>query len=316
MNRMRMLLAVVGGIALLWGCSDGGTAAGAGRRLAMAGQSLKPAAPPAVDEQRAKDAPAQPGGGAATLPTTSADGLSNLPSQRMVIKTASLAVRVKDVPAAFARAVQLAEGGGGYVQSSPQDEEGGDRADVTIRVPPNGFLPLLAALAALGTQTSKTISGEDVTQEYYDLDAELSNQVEVRGRLLQLLRQAVKVQDAISVEEQLERVGANVNRIKGRMKYLETMTGLCTVNVSLYGEERAAVSGGFLNWGLVGHGFWRAAQVLVNVFFVLLQVLVVAIPLAAVGGAGTWGVIRAVRSVRRRRRPAANPDRQGGNPDS
>lgn len=308
MNRTRMLVLVLVGISLLWGCSQGGTAAGAGRRFAMAQESQAPAAPPAVQDERAKDAPAQPSGGAATLPTmSSTDSLSNLPSQRMVIKTASLAVRVRDVPAAFARAVQLAEAGGGYIQSSTQSQEGGDRADVTIRVPPNGFLPLLASLAALGTQTSKTISGEDVTQEYYDLDAELSNQVEVRGRLLQLLRQSVKVTDAIAVEEQLERVGANVNRIKGRMKYLETMTGLCTVNVSLYGEERASSSDGFLNWGLVGHGFWRAAQVLVNVFFVLLQVLVVAIPLAAVGGGAAWGIIRLVRRVRRRR-PAA-PER-------
>ncbi|MGO9308768.1 MAG: DUF4349 domain-containing protein, partial [Spirochaetia bacterium] len=140
--------------------------------------------------------------------------------------------------------------------------------------------------------------GEDVSEEYYDLDAELGNLVEVRGRLFQLLKQAVKVQDAISVEEQLERVGANVNRIKGRMKYLETMSGMCTVDVSLYSEERPAAEG-FLNWSLVGHGFWRAAQILVSAFFGILQVLVVAIPLAVVLGAAAWGIVLLVRWVRR-----------------
>ena len=54
-------------------------------------------------------------------------------------------------------------------------------------------------------------------------------------------------------------VGANVNRLKGRMKYLETMTGMSTISLSLYGEERA-VPEGFINWSLVGHGFWRAAR--------------------------------------------------------
>ena len=55
----------------------------------------------------------------------------------MVIKTASLSVRVKDVDAAFARAMQLTEASGGYVQSSTQSVEGGQRADLTLRVPPD-----------------------------------------------------------------------------------------------------------------------------------------------------------------------------------
>ncbi len=307
MNRTRIVVLAVLGAALIAACSDRGGAVAPGReRLAMADQSANLAPPAPSRGEVAKAAPASTespsGGGAATTAGSTADALSVLPAQRMVIKTAELAVRVRDVSAAFARAVQLAETAGGYVQSSTQSEEGGDQADVTIRVPANGFLPLLASLGALGTVTTKTVSGEDVTQEYYDLDAELSNQVEVRSRLLQLLKQSVKVQDAISVEEQLERVGANVNRIKGRMKYLQTMASLCTVTVTLYGEERPAASDGFLNWGLVGHGFWRAAQVLVNVFFVLLQVLVVAIPLAIVGGAAAWGIIRLVRRVKQARR--------------
>ena len=220
MKRMWML-SIVLGIALLAGCSGGGDGATyAQRSRAPAAEGLKAALVPADADKSVRAVPSQPGeagGAAAAAPTpASTDGLSSLPTQRMVIKTAALAVRVRDVPAAFARAIQLAEAGGGYVQSSTQSDEGGERADVTIRVPLNGFLPLLASLGALGAVTTRTISGEDVTQEYYDLDAELGNQVEVRGRLLQLLKQAVKVQDAISVEEQLERVGANVNRIKGR----------------------------------------------------------------------------------------------------
>jgi hypothetical protein len=67
------------------------------------------------------------------------------------------------------------------VQTSTESQDGGERADVTIRVPLHGFLPLIASLEALGVPSSKTISGEDVTQEYYDLKGELQNQMEVRG---------------------------------------------------------------------------------------------------------------------------------------
>jgi len=224
--------------------------------------------------------------------------------RRMVIKSAALSVRVRDVPAAFARAIQLAETSGGYVQASTQSREGGERADLTIRIPPNGFLPLIASLEALGDSTSKSISGEDVTEEYYDLSADLENQMEVRARLFQLLKQSKKVTDAIAVEEQLERIGSNVNRIKGRMKYLETMTGMSTITLSIHGEDRPAAEG-FINWSLIGHGFFRAAQILVNALFVVLQVLVVLIPLAVIGGTIAWGIVLLVRLARNRGRKGA-----------
>ena len=219
---------------------------------------------------------------------------------RMVIKTGELSVRVKDVDAAFARAMQLTEASGGYVQSSTQSVEGGNRADLTLRIPPDRFLPLIASLEALGTQESKSLGGQDVTEEYYDLDAELQNKVQVRGRLFQLLERASKVSDAIAVEEQLDRVGADVNRIKGRMKYLQTMVGLATVNLSIYSESRPAAEE-FINWSLIGHGFVVAARALVRALFFILQALVVLIPLGAVGGAIAWGVVAVVRARKKRR---------------
>jgi hypothetical protein len=243
-------------------------------------------------------APAAEAGKAATT-----DALqSGLPATRMVIKTAALSVRVKNVDAAFARAMQLTEAGGGYVQSSTQSVEGGERADLTLRIPPEGFLPLISSLEALGTQESKSLGGQDVTEEYYDLDAELQNKVQVRARLFQLLERAVKVSDAVQVEEQLERVGADVNRIKGRMKYLQTMVGLATVNLSIYSEARPAAEE-FINWSIIGHGFVIAARVLVRAFFFILQALVVLIPLLVLGGGIAWGVVAVLRARRKKRQP-------------
>ena len=303
---MKKIVALVGALCLLlvlFGCSE------------RAGTSVPKSS---SAEESSRSAPASPSGGSAgdafAEKTAVADsqapaGTVSMPNARMVIKTASLSVRVKDVPAAYGRAIQLAEGSGGFVQTSAQSQEDGDRADLTIMVPPHGFLPLVAALEALGSRESKSISGEDVTEEYYDLSAELDNQMEVRGRLFQLLKQAKKVEEAIAVEQQLERIGGNVNKIKGRMKYLETMTGMSTINLSLYTDARAAAEP-FINWSLIGHGFFRAAQILVRGLFVILQALLVIIPLAAIAGAAAWGVILLVRFARARRAKPAKPRRR------
>ena len=278
----------------LAGCSRAREMAQAERPALTAPREDRSPAPASAAESSSMKAAGQPGQAAARPESDLA-----LPQGRMVIKTASLSVRVRDVDAAFARAVQLAEGGGGYIQSSTQSIEGGDRADLTLRVPPEGFLPLITALASLGKLESKSIGGEDVTQEFYDLDAELQNKMEVRARLFQLLERASKVQDAIQVEEQLERVGADVNRIKGRMKYLKTMVGLSTVTLSLYSEARASAEE-FINWSLVGHGFVVAAHALVQALFFILQALVVLIPLGAIGGGAAWGVVAFVRARRKK----------------
>jgi hypothetical protein len=217
-----------------------------------------------------------------------ADVSAALPQTRMVIKAASIALLVKDIDSAFNRAVQLAEAGGGYALSSTEYYEGGERADLTLKI---------------RTEQNKSISGQDVTEEYYDLGARLENENAVRDRLFQLLSKAAKVADAIAVEQELERVGNTINSIQGRMKYLRNMADMSTINLSLSTEARPAVEG-FINWSLVGHGFVVAARVLVQVLIYLLYALVVLIPLAAIAGGVTWVVIRVVRLGRPRKRSA------------
>ncbi len=274
------------------GCGAARETAGAGKPAPVAPVEMKDLANPSPEAARA-EAPAPQGAAG-----SASDQAIVLPQTRMVIKTASLSLLVKDVDAAFTRAVSLAEGVGGYVQSSTRSASGGDSAELTLRVPPDQFLPLITSLDSLGTEESKSIGGQDVTEEYYDLGAELANKQQVRTRLFQLLDRATKVSDAILVEEQLERVSGDINRIKGRMKYLSTMVGLSTVTVDIHSQERPAAEE-FLNWDMVGHGFVVAARILVEVFFFILQALVVLIPLGAVGGGVAWAVVRIVRKRRK-----------------
>ena len=238
--------------------------------------------------------PAAGGSTAQTLPLPEVQSSQS----RMIIKTASVSVLVKDVDAAFARAVQLAEGSGGYVQSSTRSSEAGERADLTVKLPPDGFLAYIAAVEALGKSQSKSIAGQDVTEEYYDLQAELENLTQVRSRLFKLLDEAKKVSDAIEVERELERVGGDINRITGRMKYLQTMVGMSTVNLTLSTEARPA-SQSFINWNMVGFGFVRAAQILVGIILFVLQALVVVVP---IGAFVTVGILTTRHILRGRRK--------------
>lgn len=112
---MKKIVAVVGALCLLLALS--GCAERAGKFVPKS----------TAAEETSHSAPASPEKTAVATSQASA-GTMSLPQARMVIKTASLSVRVKDVPAAYGRAIQLAEGSGGFVQTSSQSQEDGDRA--------------------------------------------------------------------------------------------------------------------------------------------------------------------------------------------
>ncbi|TKJ44027.1 hypothetical protein CEE36_02600 [candidate division TA06 bacterium B3_TA06] len=226
-----------------------------------------------------------------------ADILS-LPSTRMIIKRASLSIRVKDVDAAYTRAVQLTEESGGYVQSSTISETEGARAELTVKVAPGGFIHLISAFEELGVVQRKQISGQDVTEEYYDLEAQLQTQLELRKRLFGHLNRARNVEEIIKVEHELQRVDGNVNRIKGRIKYLETMAAESTINLTLCSKvtPRRVPS---RYWSNVWRGVVNTTRVLVKILVGILLVLVIlVVPLALIG----WGIERVVVCIIRKRK--------------
>ncbi|MBD3286654.1 DUF4349 domain-containing protein [candidate division WOR-3 bacterium] len=200
------------------------------------------------------------------------------PETRMVIKTASLSMRVEDVDAAYSRAVQLTEQHDGYVHSGTFSESEGTRVDMTLKVHPHEFTRLMTNLEGLGDVDYKNISGEDVTEEYYDLQSELKKWMASRERFYDLLKRSGSIEDILMVEVEIERVEGNINRIKGRMKYLEAMVGESTINLTLYSQKPST----FVDWNEIGQGFKRAAQILVYAFFGILQALVVLIPIGLI----------------------------------
>ncbi len=184
-----------------------------------------------------------PGGGAAMPPPTSTPGFT--PAEPMLIRTATLRVRVQDVPKAHAEVVRIASEAKGYIADTTlSSEEGPTYAVVTIRVPGKGLDSVVDRLAALGKVLRKQISAQEVTEEYVDLTSRRRNLEREETRLLELLQRAGKVSDLLQVETTLARVRGEIEQIAGRMRYLENRVSLSTVTVHLQGPEREPTAGG------------------------------------------------------------------------
>ena len=156
-------------------------------------------------------------------------------SDRMVIRSAYLSLVVDNVSASVTQISSLANTFGGYVVSSNIGEQQNRLyANISFRVDTNRFNEALQALRNLAVDVrSESTSGQDVTEEYIDLDARLRNLEASEAQLLTLMEKAGTVEEILKVQQQLVNTREDIEQTKGRMQYLEQSAALSYFDVSL-----------------------------------------------------------------------------------
>ena len=86
-----------------------------------------------------------------------------------------------------------------------------------------------------GTIAAAT-TGQDVTEQYTDLEAQLRNAKAQEEVYLEILKQAKTVEDILLVQDRLGNIRAVIEGLEGRIKYLENATSYSTITVSLQEE--------------------------------------------------------------------------------
>ena len=146
-------------------------------------------------------------------------------AQRMLIYSGRLAMAVADVESSVQATQKLANEVGGYMLTMSANS-------ITIRVPAKQFFPVLERLKALGQTISKSVTAQDVTDEYVDLQLRLKNAEVLRDRLVAILEKAANVKDTLEVERELNRVREEIERIKGRLAQLDKLIAYSTIEVT------------------------------------------------------------------------------------
>jgi len=163
-------------------------------------------------------------------------------SNRMIVKNADIRLIVEDTDVAIDRSMQIVGDAGGYIISSRvwyQDYYGNNLkyASVTIGVPVDEFETVLRRLRGLAVQVvDETASGDDVTEQYVDLQSQLVNLEATRARIQEFLKDTKSVDEALRVNQELANIEAQIEQIKGRMNYLTDRSAFSTVTINLEPE--------------------------------------------------------------------------------
>ncbi len=155
---------------------------------------------------------------------------------RKVIYRANLVMKVEEFRAAEEQLLDLIHLGGAYVlqfSDSRNTEEVG--ASYVIKVPSEGFSPFLEKLQKIESiKFEREVAGDDVTEEFVDLDARLKARQVVETRLLAFMDKATKSDDLVRFSNELARVQEEIEQIKGRIRFLDQNVAFSTINLRLY----------------------------------------------------------------------------------
>lgn len=218
-------------IALLSACKEDATVAAgdepmADYAMAEMASALAPASSPMMGRS-VSVAPVQPGSVAAGI------------ARRIIIRNASLTLVVKDPEAELGPLGEIASRYGGFVAQSGFSRDGENIASGTVqlRVDAARLDEVLAAIRARAIEVRDfNLSSDDVTGEVVDVEARLRNLQSAEAQLHEIMRQAKKTEDVMSVFGQLTQTRGEIEQSQARLKYLRESAALSTVTLSLQSD--------------------------------------------------------------------------------
>ncbi len=230
---------------------------------------------------------------------------------RKVIYRADMVMKVKEFRAAEEQLLDQIHLSGAYVlQFSDSRNANEVGANYVIKVPSNGFSSFLEKLQKIESlKFEREVQGNDVTEEFVDLEARLKTQTTLEARYLDFMDKATKTDDLVKFANELAQVQGTIEQIKGRMRFLDQNVAFSTVNLRLYQEsgivepEREDEDGEKTFGDRISDALLGSANVLRKFGEGLLVVLAAMLPVlivAAIVGVPAYYVVRKRGAARRK----------------
>lgn len=205
-------------------------------------------------------------------------------ADRKIIRNADLSLESDKPDEAQQKITTIAESKGGFVVESQQSTSDArktsaarDTVTMSVRVPAAKFNEALDEIRKTASRVIvETVKGEDVTEQFIDIEANLKAKKALEQQFLEIMKQARSVEDALEVQSQLASVRGEIEKIEGRKRFLENQASLSTIKIKL--QTPAAFSqnssGFFYQFGdAFGRGFDAALSFILGFVTFIVAIL-------------------------------------------
>lgn len=231
---------------------------------------------------------------------------------RKIIRNANLTVEVASATDSQRKIVSIAESHQGFVVTSEATQRTSDdrnkpeiTVNLVVRVPAAQFNQVMEEIRAVGARViQEKVSGQDVTEEFMDLEARIKNQKALEAQFIEIMKRAGKVDDALSVQRELAEVRTEIEKLEGRRRFLENQSSLSTINVTLQPPTQIVNATGF--WYSVRDAFSEGVDVAASIILFLIRAIIALLPIMVLIVLPAALIAKLGLRVARRRRPAVD----------
>jgi Domain of unknown function (DUF4349) len=204
---------------------------------------------------------------------------------RKIIRNAEIGLESPDPEEGLRRIASIAEAKGGFIVTSEVKQEGSDAsgasktATVVARVPAAQFEATIEEIRKAGSRIlQEKRTGQDVTEEFIDLEARIRTKRALEAQFLEIMKQAQKVSEALEVQRQLADVRTEIEQLEGRRRFLENQSSLSTITVKIEPPVSivTAMPGGFFSE--IKRAFSDGLEVAVAIILTMIRVVVALLP--------------------------------------
>lgn len=199
--------------------------------------------------------------------------LYNKPDKKL-IKRASIQLEVEKLDDKFNEIFSIVESKDGYVENSTvwtsTTSTGSQKmSNLILRVPEQRFDEVIFHIEKMGDIKSKSITGDDKTLEYIDLQARLRNMELQEQKLLEILDKASNVQEILEIMREVSSIRSEIESMTAQLKHWDSLVQYSTINLGM--QEIASSKKGINTksyeglWGKVSEAFILSVNKLINI---------------------------------------------------
>ena len=192
--------------------------------------------------------------------------------ERQLIKEGSINFETYDIAETRRHIESLVQKYGAYI--SQEDERASSSRiyqNMTVRIPKVHFDVFVTELSGgVKKIDEKSITVQDVTEEFIDSTARLAVKKETEQGYLRLLNQAKTIKDILDIQYELQDIRSDIESIEGRLRYLKNSVNFSTLHISMYQQiEAASKTGSFFMpvWDAIKGGVQAFAAVCIVLLY-------------------------------------------------
>jgi Domain of unknown function (DUF4349) len=162
---------------------------------------------------------------------------------RKIIYDAQVTLIVDSVDPVSKKVTALVDAARGYIAELDAAGSPGSQRSMhwKIRVPVERFESFVESIVALGELERNNRTSQDVTEQYYDLEARIKNKRNEEQTLNKILQErSGKLEDVLKIEIELSRVRGEIEQLEGKIRVLENLSALATLTLNVRERDKYA----------------------------------------------------------------------------